>query len=206
MGEIRPPRTRPRRVLRPDLGQVGLRKWFEDPRADSILPAVSDELQIVQEISRFQRQVRVRVTPVFAAVGQTPVFTVTVPKDEAWSVLLFNYDNGDTSDHIVIVDINRQLPVSPPVPIRGEIIRAFVRQGVDKLIYPITSDRPGTASDQHYNLDGPFEVFAGDTIRVVLAEVTTDLGGATYINTMRYELIPPARDFALGEEWTAVAS
>jgi hypothetical protein len=199
MGEIRPPPTRPRRNLRPDIGQSGLRIWYEDPRADSILPAVSDELQITQALEPFQRRIRVQSSLVIASTGDRPQFFITVPADEAWRILYIDFFNADSALHQVTLESSR---ASPPTPRTQTLVRLLVNAFTQKIVYPVIEPLPTFASDALWSLGNQLDLFGGDQLRL-FAEATASVPNVVYRTYIRYELIPPPQSLALGAMWTA---
>ncbi len=201
MGEIRPPPEVRRRALKPNLGQQSLRQWYEDPRADSILPAIADTLIVVQQIAPFQRRIRDSASSLVVPVGQRPLFRIIVPEFEAWKFLSVDFRNGDDTTKNVLLFYDRGF--SPLMPRSAVVSRVPISAGVTQPLYSAAPPRPTTSSDIFFVWMGKLEFFAGDQIEILPSTVTTRAVEATYTVHLRYEQIPSALDVELGTEWAA---
>jgi hypothetical protein len=198
MGEIRPPPSKPRRILRPDLGQPGLRKWYDDPRADAILGSVSDELQITQALEPFQRRIRISERSIISAVGERPLWRLNVPPTESWRIHWISFINGDNSDLTVTFAVDR---IAPPPSQRFQFSAIRVTASSLRTLYPTRTQESSPNLDRWTYGDRAIELFPGDALHITTVGTVSNPAGASNRLDMRYELIPLPKNFSIGTPW-----
>jgi len=184
-----------KRNLSQRAGLKELANWLDSSFRDTLLTKVSDQLVITQDLRPFQRLIRFRSDAISSIdIGEHPEHVIVVPVGEAWRVWWISIDHSNS----VPVDYTVRLEVSSTSE-RIDLLRKNVQINRPQSLFPgqqITI----AATFNDYTHPEVLEVFANDEITVFSEPFSANARAS--LAGIRYELIPPALDFQLGEQWT----
>jgi len=182
--------------------RLGSTKWADWTNQASNLALIAAQLRLLiptQEMMPFQRRIFQEFIQVTPAIGQTTIFTWTVPRDESWRILHVSVFHGDVPNLTWTLDVESALDVNLLLP----VARAVVQQNILSPLYP--SANAQAAITVFRAESGPaVEAYPGDEVQV---RNRTPMTAAVPISVrFRWELIPLPLDDNLAEIAVAVSS
>ncbi len=152
-----------KRNLSGTVGQNSLQKWLASPELASPVVRQSTELQIVQELERFQRKYRTHQdSQTLAGVETFVVFSVTVPADQSWKIdwLWVEHDSAATRTW--------QLRYfhTPFLARAGIVSRTLVAPNFMTPLIGATKPLPSAGDAANYDPIEPLTLLPGDQIQI----------------------------------------
>ena len=166
--------------------RLGSTKWADWTNQASNLALIAAQLRLlvpIQEMMPFQRQVFQEFIQVTPAIGQTTIFTWTVPQDEAWKLLHVSVAHSDPTNLTWTLDIQSARDVNVLMPVARVVVEPL-------FIVPLYPSAPGTGGLSTFGAQTgpPREAFPGDEVQV---RNRTPMTAAVPVSVrLRWELVP----------------
>jgi len=169
----------------PDVGVESLERYLRWAVQTPSIVTSNQNLRFVMEMARFQRIINdLRFTQAAPGIGESVLFNITVPEDEAWSVTWVNVEHSDTGNKIGSIFVTR---AAGPV---YQIVRRTVGTQQENNLYPGRGLNTGLSNGEFDQGAAPLEVFGGDTLSVRFDAFAAISVADCFI---RYEEMPKAR-------------
>lgn len=179
----------------PRLGSIQWARWTNRAGNQSLIRGQLSTLLPVQEMQPFQRQIREQQVGATPAVAEQSIFTVTIPKLEAWRLIDLTYAHDDSVTHIVELSYFPRNGAGD----KHVITRRSVQGGVATPLLRSFSAETGAARFAPEG-PGPVEFFARDQIQLLDLTVATD-ADVVVTARLRWELIPLPQDKRVSTQW-----
>jgi len=186
-------------------GSASLSEWLKLSGGKSPAQAISPILNPVQDLREFQREVFGDKQSQAVAATQQSAFSLTVPNDERWKLVLMWIQHVNLGTGGVVFEFIRTfthiLPALPFTLWRGEIDDSVVGE----VVYPSAVQRARIATNSFVDLRGNAltEFDRGDVVGVRQVDAAVTPG--TVQVAILCELIPRLLDVETRQQWFSTA-
>jgi len=188
------------------IGSLNLSKWLELSGGRSPTSEIAPVLLPTQDMRPFQRRLRTQTKVQAVAATQAAAFSVDVPNNENWRLVLMWISHVNLGTGGVVFQFRRTfthlLPGLPFTLWEGEIDDT----SVGEVIYPSAVQRARVAVNRFVDLRGDegVEFFRGDNISVVQSDAAVTPGTVTI--AIAYEIIPDLANIDFGPAWLSTSA
>lgn len=188
------------------IGSQNLSQWLQLPGGRSPVQKIAPILLPTQEMRPFQREVRASRQDQAVGIGQQAAFSITVPNDENWKLLLMWIEHVDMGFGGGVFEFKRTMQHLLPGLFFSLWEGELEDGGGGQVIYPTAVQRARIAVDNFVDIRGNalVEFYRGDVIAVTQNKAAVTAGVARV--AIVYELIPALSSVEDGPDWFSTAA